>query len=386
MEYLIRAFADRGYRVYVLSPKYGYAGEPPAGATLLRFRCPGIRSLMLDVHFTSKVRPLFFGGMMTAAKDLVKLLVGTLLVARAIGRTGASLVYVNEYVVIQGSLAAVLRRVPSVIHIRSLFRGGAHGIRRRLLSFLIVSCNRKVFPISRLEAGQIRVPERARGKITVVGEFVDRQPESPPGRETMRRDLGVTHGGVLVAMLGGISPLKGTLDFLRSAEQVAASRADVVFVLAGGEEEAPDGSDAGYHRDCRRLVTALQSAGSLKILGILERADGLLSACDVLVSPSSLTHFSRPVIEAWSFGKPVVASSVDHMRDLISDGRDGLLYPPGDCGRLSEAILSLAGDPGMRLRMGEAGRKKARETFDAARNTGIIVGLCSTLLPGAGSR
>ena len=62
-------------------------------------------------------------------------------------------------------------------------------------------------------------------------------------------------------------------------------------------------------------------------------------------------------------GRPVVASAVGGLLDLVADGETGILVPPGDVGALRSALQRLLDDPHLRRRMGEAGRERVREQF-----------------------
>jgi glycosyltransferase involved in cell wall biosynthesis len=82
--------------------------------------------------------------------------------------------------------------------------------------------------------------------------------------------------------------------------------------------------------------------------------------CAVGVVPSVWPEpFGQVAIEAMSSSRPVVASSVGGLRDLVADERTGLLVPPGDATRLREALARLLADPGLREQMGSAGRRRA---------------------------
>jgi glycosyltransferase involved in cell wall biosynthesis len=70
------------------------------------------------------------------------------------------------------------------------------------------------------------------------------------------------------------------------------------------------------------------------------------------------------ILEAMAAGLPVVACDVGGVGELVADGETGLLVPPGDPARLSEALRRLLADPELRRRLGAAGRARARERFD----------------------
>jgi glycosyltransferase involved in cell wall biosynthesis len=88
-----------------------------------------------------------------------------------------------------------------------------------------------------------------------------------------------------------------------------------------------------------------------------------LPTFDVFVQPSRLDSFPLSIIEAMLASRPVVATDVGGVSELVADGETGLLVPPDDPEALAEALGSLLGDPARRERMGEAGRSRAQEAF-----------------------
>jgi D-inositol-3-phosphate glycosyltransferase len=83
----------------------------------------------------------------------------------------------------------------------------------------------------------------------------------------------------------------------------------------------------------------------------------------VVAVPSHREGFGVACAEAMAYGRPVVASGVGGLLDLVVDGETGLLVPPRDVEALRSALERLLGDAGLRRRMGEAGRQRVRERF-----------------------
>jgi glycosyltransferase involved in cell wall biosynthesis len=91
-----------------------------------------------------------------------------------------------------------------------------------------------------------------------------------------------------------------------------------------------------------------------------------LAAADIFVLPSRSEAFPNAVLEAMAASLPVVASGVGGIRELIEDGRTGLLVAAGDSGALAERLLRLMTEPGLAARLGDAARIAAqtRYSFD----------------------
>jgi glycosyltransferase involved in cell wall biosynthesis len=103
-----------------------------------------------------------------------------------------------------------------------------------------------------------------------------------------------------------------------------------------------------------------------------------LAAADVLVAPSVPTRSGKregiPVVlmEAMATGLPVVASRLSGIPELVTDGVDGLLVPPGDDEALADALARLADDRALRERLGTAGRETVLRDFDVDRNAAAL--------------
>ena len=89
----------------------------------------------------------------------------------------------------------------------------------------------------------------------------------------------------------------------------------------------------------------------------------------VVVCPSRREGFGVVCGEAMAHGRPVVATAVGGLRDLVVDGETGLLVPPRDPAALRAALERLLGNPDLRRRLGDAGRERARESFSWSRAT-----------------
>lgn len=94
-----------------------------------------------------------------------------------------------------------------------------------------------------------------------------------------------------------------------------------------------------------------------------EELDGLFRSAAVVACPSRREGFGMACLEAMAFGKPVVASAVGGLLDLVVDGETGVLVPPNDVDALRGALTSLLADAEHRRRLGGAARERARTRF-----------------------
>ena len=159
--------------------------------------------------------------------------------------------------------------------------------------------------------------------------------------------------------LGRIEDAKG-IDMLLEALAAAHRRGATWRLVCGGVGEIE-----AAQRLCRELGlpdTAVRFVGW---------ADGdqkrqLLRDCDLLVLPSRIENMPVVVLEAFAFGKPVIATAVGGIPDLVSDGVDGFLVASGDANALAEHLIALYGQSATLEGLGRAGRHKVETKYAPA--------------------
>ena len=100
-------------------------------------------------------------------------------------------------------------------------------------------------------------------------------------------------------------------------------------------------------------------------LGHVDDIIGLWARCHIAVLPSRREGLPKALLEAASCGRPLVATDVPGCRDVAIDGETGLLVPVDDAKALARAIETLALDPGLRARLGAAGRRRVEKIFSS---------------------
>lgn len=126
---------------------------------------------------------------------------------------------------------------------------------------------------------------------------------------------------------------------------------------------AGDGED---RTQLKALIATLGMGERVHLLGHRADAPAVLPVADIVAVPS-LDNESSPnvVLEAWAARRPVVATTVAGIPELLHDGKNGFLVPPGDVAALANALRLLVDDPQQRRAMGECGRQAVEERFSA---------------------
>lgn len=190
----------------------------------------------------------------------------------------------------------------------------------------------------------------ADGFVSVVHNGVSAPGPSEPYRFPMRQGA-----GPLVLAAGRLSPEKGFGDLIDAAAILRdRGRADIQVVIAG----------QGRLRDALSVkVAALGLSPMVRFLGHHANAWPLLLGCDIFVLPSLSEGMPNALMEAMAAGRPVIATGVGGVPELLDGPECGLVVPPGCPVAIADAILDLAGNPVRRASMGHAGRERVRTAF-----------------------
>ena len=204
--------------------------------------------------------------------------------------------------------------------------------------------------------------------VHVIGCPVDLDPEPAEPPWPSEPDGSAARAPV-VGFVGRLVPRKGPLELVRAAPAIRAARPDVRVVIVG--DDPYDDEDPGY-------AAAVRAARGIDHIGRVAEAASILAHLDVLVLPSLQEPFGTVVAEAMAVGTPVVATNVDGLPELVTDGVTGALVEPGDTAALAVAVLRVLDDPDA---IGAAARQVAQR-FGADAYSDRVEDLLLEILPG----
>lgn len=161
--------------------------------------------------------------------------------------------------------------------------------------------------------------------------------------------------GPVVLFVGRKEPYKGIHSMVKSAPLVWTRHPDAKFVFVG------------EHTFFRRLNDPFGGRADPRFLDLTTLPEGekpdAFAACDVFCLPSRHETFGLVFAEAWLCGKPVVGSNIPTLRDVITNGVDGLVIPPKPR-HIATALNQLLDDPALAKRMGAAGQRKVATLYN----------------------
>lgn len=184
-------------------------------------------------------------------------------------------------------------------------------------------------------------------------------PPPPPdelAQARLRTTLGLAAAAPVVLNVGRLEVVKGQRHLIPMMCAVRKRHPTAVLVIAG-DGELRDALTA-------QIAGAAELRGGVRLLGARTDVAALMAISDVVVLSSESEAAPLPVFEAMGSCKPVVATAVGGIPELVIDGETGLLVPRGDPAALAMAVSRLLDAPDDARRMGQAGRRRLRERFE----------------------
>jgi len=177
----------------------------------------------------------------------------------------------------------------------------------------------------------------------------------------------------VIGSVASLFPRKGHEHLLEALVEVRKEIPDIYCFIVG----------EGDHRYQEKLHEIVQVRGlqtCVTFSGFQKNVMEYVAAFDVFVLPSVLEGFGIVLLEAMALKKPIVASRVGGIPEVVEDGVTGLLVPPGDPKSLARALVRLLRDPPTRFRMGQAGRQRLETYFTLEQTMAKLQGLYRSLV------
>jgi glycosyltransferase involved in cell wall biosynthesis len=195
-----------------------------------------------------------------------------------------------------------------------------------------------------------------------------------PSGSNVRAELGIPPEAEVVGTIAVLRPEKAHEVLIEAADLLAREFPRLRMLIAGmGPEEDR----------LRELVREKGLQETVIMLGFRRNVADVLAAVDVAVFSSDREGSPLAVMESMAAGKPVVATRVGGVPDLVVDGVQGLLVPPRDPRALADAVGRLLRDPGARAELGKRGQERQLRDFDIASTVRRVEGIYEELVAAA---
>jgi glycosyltransferase involved in cell wall biosynthesis len=295
-------------------------------------------------------------------------------------------VHLNDSPLLAAAMVSHRNGAKVVWHLRSALAGEGRDRRSRAIAAMMERWGDAAIAIDRDVAARfpIRLP------LTIVHNSV----EPPVSRNGAgKATLGLPADRVAIGFAGFVRRQKGWPELVEAAEILVGESAPAHFVIMGGGVRPPE-----YFRTLRgraleatnlltdeesaikELVAAKGLGGNFSFLPFTAETGEIYSALDVVTFPNQGVGLGRPVLEAATYGKPVVASGSRDGAGILLPGRTGFLLDDARPENIAAALRELIAAPELRTRLGAAALEHARERFDPVRNARAVEAVYDELL------
>ena len=279
-----------------------------------------------------------------------------------------------------GRLAAKLAGTPVIVHTVHGFAfhdqepSWRQNLFRTLERLASRWCDKMIFISQPLIDWGLRERVVSENKTVKIysGIELDRfSPVSEEAKTRTREKWGIDQNERVIGIVSKLWEGKGHLDLIDAFKTIREQINNARLVIVG----------EGYlYEHLVKRVERLGLKDAVLFTGFQSDVSEIIATFDVSALPSHFEGMGRVLLEAMAMEKPVVASRVGGIPDLVQHGTNGFLVPPGDQEELAEALIKTLNDKGLAEKMGKAGRKMISENFSADHMAKSIEELYCSLL------
>ena len=328
---IIQGLNPKQFQAIVACPANSPLGE----------RLRSIKVTVCDIHIPSWRKPL--------QRFRVPFVVFSLI--RIIRRWNIHVVHVNDYWWAPfGCMSARFCQIPCVVHIRQQIepkRIRQYGLTKPQL---LLPVSKNIQDVA-LQAGVDSC------QVQVVYSGIDfSQVKMVAQNKDVRGTYGLSSNHLIIGTVANLFPRKG-IHFLLEALETIHPQIPLLHCLIVGD------GDPEYRGMLEAMVEAKGLRSTVTFTGFQDKVFEYMMAIDVFVLPSTLEGFGKVLLEAMASSKPIVATRVGGIPEVVEEGITGLLVPSENSQQLAEALRTLLENPTLRVTMGQAGKHRVETTF-----------------------
>lgn len=308
---------------------------------------------------------------------------GPAAIARALGRaarevrafrahlrdTRPDLVVVATTTLPAAVIAARLERIPAIVYVTEIFAGerAARSSRGTAAGTALIGLSSRLAAaiVTCSQAVARQFAHRRAGVTTVYPPIPDAY--AGGDGDAFRANHGIGIDDPCVAVVGNVTRGRGQDVMIRALRRIREALPSARCAIVGSPFRRR--KDLAFEGELRRLAADLGLGDAVAFTGFCDQVADAYAAADVVVNPARIPEsFGRACCEALAAGRPVVATRVGALPEVLRDGRTALLTPAEDPDALAAAVVRLLRDRGLAARLAAAGREDALERFSPERS------------------
>ncbi len=289
---------------------------------------------------------------------------------KTIRNTDPDLVVVNSKTLCWMSRLSEVKKRRSICFVRETMRGD----RNNLLNRRIAKALDEFSAVSFISDYDRRLEGLQKAQTSVIYNYVEDVPMPNTEAVLQKADVwGLKEGRFRVLYAGGVNEMKG---FHIAVRAVLAMGEDVDLIAAGADFDdvikLGNRKATAFAGEMRAYIQANDQHGQIHLIGKQTDMASCYAACDVLIFPMQSPHQARPVFEAGYFGKPVVISDFENIREFVRDGDNGLTAKAGSEDDFAQKLTLLKQDKALKNELGENNRRRALAKHSRAANRAAV--------------
>ncbi|MGB2763544.1 MAG: glycosyltransferase family 4 protein [Candidatus Aminicenantaceae bacterium] len=259
-----------------------------------------------------------------------------------------------------GRLAAKLARIPIVVHTPHghVFFGYFGPLKTKIfiiLERLVSRITDRIIALTNKEKEdyiKFRIANEDKFDVIYSGIELDKFKElSEDKKQNLVKELGIPEKSLIIGTVGRLVPVKGHEFLIKAAKYIISKYPEAFFVFTG---------DGPLEQNLERQAFKLGIKDNIIFLGWRDDVAKIISIYDIFALPSLNEGMGRVLAEAMALGKPIVASNVGGIPDLVTHGKNGFLVPTRNSEKLAKYIQILIEDKEQREKMGQVGKETVK--------------------------
>ncbi|MCL5773612.1 MAG: glycosyltransferase family 4 protein [Firmicutes bacterium] len=350
---LIKNINKRKYKLFAVCPADGPFVD------MLRDKEVEVRIIPMEMNYFTFTNPVqnfvFMTKYFPAVYNIIDYIVNKKI----------DLVHVNSSVNFNAYLSCRYTKKPLIWHVRELYDEGNW---KNFVAKTIAKNSTRIIANSEKSAELFNDLNIGK-KVQVIYNGLDPAEYDPTAvQSTLREELKLDPKKKIVAIAGSINSEKGHAEFIDAASQILEKNKDIIFLIVGDTERA----DQVYLGVLEEIIEKKQIQDNVLFLGYRNDIINVLAGVDIIVSASWRESFGRVIFEGMALEKPVIATSVGGVPEIIEDDITGMLIPHGDSSAIRNAVESLLVNPQKCVTLGKLARKRIQDRFSIQNHTEAI--------------
>jgi glycosyltransferase involved in cell wall biosynthesis len=285
---------------------------------------------------------------------------GVVSVTRLIRRNRVDIVHVNGFLALRQALAARIAGAKLLWYLSETLT--PKPLKTLLLPFLYLLPNKVAMSSKAVGRYYLGEGTKLANEATILYHPIDTSKFCPDHNvEKCRREFGLKLEDRVVGIVGNISPTKGYEYLFPAAKMIKEAFPNVKFLVVGGRLKTRE----KYWEKLQTLIAGLGLEKDLIMTGFRMDIPEMINSMDIFVLSSVTEGGPRVVLEAMACAKPIVATDVGLVPEVVVDGEIGIVVPSRDSKAIARAVLYLLSHPEEAREMGEKGRRRIMEQFNS---------------------